>query len=409
MTQESYWIEELLILSKQPESMPTGEGTVLDRCPFEHGQSFGDLIATYNSCSRANSERTFFQFIDCVEKFAPTLPAVAWDLGESNQFELFKPGRTKIILLDLNAFQGKWDRLLPLREVIYQGNKLVHLLQFSRSTNIKSVAGFFDNLPRSLVIDGGLCRTPNELSSFMNTFCLVHVKAWQGIASNPYDTPCWDRVYNEPYVHPRHGHFIKPLGDEGNLVRRVYQSYYKALPELAIQIRDVAIARSMPAEQVIYLGRAAAVQELLLTLIAEQLRPRPDCLVSVEAIRSSLFDFPVDEQVESSKLQEDCLVEISPVPSNHQPTQEQQAELQALGLEGDGVVVHRDRPELWRRLDSLQELVSTNLFTAELPAWDMKPGPYAVGFNETSFGIRIEESFSSKLDKRFVKKEEKPS
>jgi hypothetical protein len=397
MKQGSQWIEELLILSRQPED---GNDRP-DWRPFAGGQTLEEFVARHNRlCREAVLENTSNQLVACADSVTPVLKIRQVHLDNLTGRDRFKLGRPALLLLDLDTLQGAADQLEELRKAFSQQKRLLHLLQVSGSAQAQSYAPIFESTACVLLGEREIFCQEEELNEFFNTFGRAHGDVWHGIARNPYDAPCRNGLYAEPFVHPRHGHFIQPMSDSGETIRRVFLAYRDALPAIAARTRNIALARKLDTEQSRNLGRASAIQELLLDLVAETVRRRPVYPVSVENIRFPLVQVPVDEPLELNQLREMKLVAVHLRPSKLQPAQEECEKLAGLGVaKGAFAAVHRDRPGLWQRLEGLGEIVSAEQFTAELPAWNDKPRRGDLSLNEACFGVRIEESYSRGMAK----------
>ena len=338
MKQGSQWIEELLILTRQPED---GNDRP-DWRPFDGGQPFEEIVARHNRlCREAVLESTPNQLVACAESVTPVLKIRWAHLDKITGRDRFKLGRTAILLLDLDTLQDDDSQLETIRQVFCQQKRLLHLLQVSQAAQAQSLAGFFEETTCILLGEREIFYQEDELNEFFTAFGRAHGDAWHGIARNPYDAPCRNGLYAEPFVHPRHGHFIQPTSDSGEAIRRVFLAYRDALPALVAHTRNIALARKLNSEQTRNLGRAAAIQELLLDLVAETVRRRPVYPVSVENIRFPLVQVPVDEPLELNQLREMKLVAVHLRPSKLQPAHEECEKLARFRI-GQGSI--RGRP-----------------------------------------------------------------
>jgi hypothetical protein len=399
MKQGSHWVEELLVLYQRPEEKAVVPGWR----PFSEGDTLEEIVSDHNlHCQEIVKQKIPPHLLECAKAIRPSLKIIWGELDPKQRPGGLELGRPTILLLDLNTLQGDVNKLIPFRDILVRQRRLVHLVQVRRSIPATSIISFFEGAACILIAGQEVFERQTELEAFLATFRQVHGDSWAGIGQNPLDAPCQKGAYAEPYIHPRHGHFINSLSEEGESIRRVYLAYHDRLPALAAETRDVAMARKLPAEQAINLGRSAAIQELLLALVAERARQRPVYPVSVEAIRQPLFNVPADQPLELNQLKEVKLIAVHLRQVRLQPTPEECCQLDGLGLaKGAFVAVHHDQPALWERIQSLEGLVTAQTLTAELPGWQMLPSPCEVGLSEFSFGLRIEESFSRGADKRY--------
>lgn len=400
MKQGSHWVEELLVLYRWPDIRAGAPGWR----PFREGNALEEIVSDHNlQCQEVVKKNIPAQLLECTKAIRPSLK-IAWcELDQMERPGRLQLGRPTILLLDLDALQGDVRKLAHIKDVLDRQRRLVHLVQVRRLFPAESLFSYFEGAACILSAGKEICEQQSELEAFLAAFRQAHGNSWTGIGQNPFDAPCQKGAYTEPYVHPRHGYFINPMSEEGESIRRVYLAYHDRLPALAAQARDVAMARKLLAEQVINLGRSAAIQELLLALVAEKVRRRPVYPVSVEAIRQPLFNLPAGQPFELNQLQEVKLVAVHLPHVRLQPTPEECAQLDGIGLaKGAFAAVHRDRPALWEQIKRLEGLVMAETFTADLPDWQVAPGPCEVGLSEFSFGVRIEESFSKGIDHSYI-------
>ncbi|KPK09781.1 MAG: hypothetical protein AMJ56_09820 [Anaerolineae bacterium SG8_19] len=400
MKQGSHWVEELLVLYQRPDERAGVPGWR----PFKEGDSLEEIISDHNlQCQEIVKQNIPSRLLECTKAIRPSLK-IAWcELDQVQQSGSLQLGRPTILLLDLDAIQGDVNKLVRFRDALDRQRRIVYLLQVRRSFPGESLLPFFKNASCILSTGKEICEQQSDLESFLAAFRQAHGDSWMGISQNPFDAPCQKGAYTEPYVHPRHGHFINPMSEEGESIRRVYLAYHDRLPVLAAEARDVTMARKLPAEQAINLGRAAAIQELLLALIAEKARHRPVYPVSVEAIRQPLLNVAASQPFELNQIKEFNLVAVHLPHVRLQPTLEECEQLDGLGLaKGAFVAVHHDRPAIWERIKRLEGVVTTETFMAELPDWQVAPGPCEVGLSEICFGVRIEESFSRGIDHGYI-------
>lgn len=400
MKQGSHWVEELLVLYQRPDDRAGIPGWR----PFKEGNALEEIVSDHNlHCQEIVKHSVPPQLLECTKSIRPSLKIIWGELDQVQQSEGLILGRPTILLLDLDALQGEVNKLIPIRDVLARQRRLVHLVQVRRLHPAASLLSFFAGAACILIAEKEIFEQQSELEAFLAVFRQAHGDCWTGIGLNPFDAPCQKGAYTEPYVHPRHGHFINPMSEEGESIRRVYLAYHDRLPALAAESRDVAVARKLPAEQAINLGRSAAIQELLLALVAEKARQRPVYPVSVEAIRQPLVNVPAGQPFELNQLKEVELVAVHLRQVRLQLTPEECEQLEGLGLaKGAFAAVHYDHPAIWERIKSLEGLVTAETFTAELPGWQRVSSPCEVGLSEFSFGVRIEESFSRGIDKGYI-------
>lgn len=400
MKQGSRWVEELLVLYWRPGERAGVPGWRL----FKGGNTLEEIVSDHNlRCQSVIKSIIPAQLVGCVKAVQPSLKIVWIDLGQIQHHERLNIGRPTILLLDLDNLGEDWGKLASFWDALSRQRRLVHLAQVRASTSARALIPNLEDIPCLLLIGEGVFQKQSEFEAFLAAFCQAHADIWSGIAQNPFDAPCQKGAYTEPYVHPHHGHFINPMSEEREAIRRVYLAYHDSLPALAAQARDAALARNLPAEQVVNLGRSAAIQELLLAFVVEKARRSPVYPVSADGIRQSLFDIPAGKPCELNQLQEVTLVVIRLPHGRLQPTREECQHLAELGLaKGAFAAVHYDRPALWDKIEKLGDLVWAETFTAQLPDWQRAPGLGEVGLSENSFGVRIEESFSRGVDHRYI-------
>lgn len=380
--------EEVLILRGTPQERTA----TLEWRPFKQGNTLGEIVTAHNlRCNGLLREKTPKPFSECLREIGIAL-TIASPPGV-NTFGLASGGygRIKILMVELDADHDP-QVMQAIKTGLAQTERLVHLVQFSNSSRLTRWPDYFTDLACLSRSEPEVFQKQADLEKFLHSFREAYEQAWFGVLKNPLDAPCLEQVSSEPYIHPRRTHFLKPRSDEGRSVERVYRNYRRTWPSLLTGVRDVALARRLPEEQVINLGRSAAIQELLLSLIAERTRPYPGYPVSVESIRMPLYGMPSVETLEMRDLQETELIclhlkDAGTIAADTQP------DLTGLGFTaGVMAAVHFDHPELWEKVEPLKELLRIDSLRAELPAWRVLEAKCRVGLNEIAFGLHIEES-----------------
>jgi hypothetical protein len=388
--------EELLVLTCTPKDT----SAVIEWRPFKQGNTLGEIVTAHNlRCDGILQERTPKEFIECLPEIKPALTIGSCLAEDSDRLDGDRLGRVKILLLDLDSEEHTLQRMEPIKQQISKVDQMFYLVQVSRSSRPVSWAGFFGESRQILRTDPEICTKQSEMKKFLHQFREAYENGWMGVIRNPLDSPCLEKAYYEPYIHPSRGHFIKPDSEEGKSVARIYRTYRSRLPNLVSSVRDSAMARQLPADQVVNLGRTAAIQELLLTLIAERLRPSPRSPVSVSPIRMPLMDIPASQSMGLRDIRKIQLLGVHRLKPIHQLDESQLELLEELGM-NHGVLtsIHFDRPEIWEHIDRMGDILKAEKFTAELPGWPVKYTSRQVGLNEVSFGLNIEESLLKDME-----------
>lgn len=391
--------EEVLVLTCTPQDLVTA----LEWRPFRQGNNLGEIITAHNlRCDGLMQKKTPETFVDCLPGIKPALTIGTCLADDTSNLTAERLSRVKILLLDLDSSKHNQQRMEPIRNQLAKGDRIYHLVQISRSSRPVSWAAFFGKNACILRSDPEVFQKQPEFEKFLHGFRDAYENAWTGVIRNPLDAPCLEKVYNEPYIHPSRGHFLKPQSKEGKSVERVYRDYQWALPNLLAGIRDVAIARRLPEDQAANLGRTAAIQELLLTLIAERARPNPGFPVSVNPIRMPLYYMPAARPLEMRELQKIRLVGLQLIKPIHELNAGHRETLADLGF-SDGVraVVHFDRPDVWDNINRHEGILKSKRFGAELPGWQVRLGNFQAGLSEISFSLSIEESLSRDLEVQY--------
>lgn len=402
MEQRSHNPEAILVLT----AGPADKTSLLEWRPFDYGDSLGEILLAYNHwCRQHLEEETAGLFPDCRYDMFPTLELVAHQVGsplpDGGIFE-----RVRMVMVDLEAIGDQEEKLIPIQAKMACQNRVFHLIQVGDSVETKSKADFFGRETRLAITGPEVYLWQWELEELLSTYCQVHAWAWQGVALNPYDAPCSISTYNEPYVHPRHGHFIKPQSEDGLSIGRLYTNFHKTLPDLVATVRDAAIVRRLSESETLNLGRAAAAQEFLLFTTVDELSRDTGCSVSVDPIRKVLYTLPVDSPMDLGSLKDTRLLLLRVTKGEEQPPPAQQETLTRLGFSPSIMaVVNYDCPELWRQVETIPGLLTAEAFSAKLPAWNGEPNPCQIAFGETSFGVPIEESISKKVDNYYLRSE----
>ena len=388
--------EELLVLTCTPKEA----SAVIEWRPFKQGNTLGEIVTAHNlRCDGILQERTPKEFIECLPEIKPALTIGSCLAEEGDRLDGDRLGRVKILLLDLDSEEHTLQRMEPIRQQISKIDQMFYLVQVSRSSRPVSWAGFFGESHQILRTDPEVFTKQSEMEKFLHRFREAYENGWMGVIRNPLDSPCLEKAYYEPYIDPSRGHFLKPDSEEGKSVARIYRTYRSRLPNLVSSVRDRAMARQLPADQIVNLGRTAAIQELLLTLIAERLRPSPRSPVSVSPIRLPLMDIPASQPMGLRDIRETQLLGVHRLKPIHQLDESQLELLDKLGMNyGVFTSVHFDRPEIWEHIDRMGDVLKGEKFTAELPDWPVKYTSRQVGLNEVSFGLNIEESLSKDME-----------
>ncbi|MGW8318573.1 MAG: hypothetical protein ACWGPS_04945 [Candidatus Promineifilaceae bacterium] len=402
-TQVPRLLEEILILTNGGEGQPAG----LSWQPFQDGKAIERIVLdSYERYRECMAEGKLGYLADCAADMLPVPELITRSLSELDPSAPVQLDRISIVLLNLDAVGGWKKQLAIIRDSLLALGRHIHLVQISRLGDVETAVRLFGPTGQVLIADPEICREESQLARFLNRFFEIQMHAWRGAAQNPFDTPCKEGAYRDPYVHPRHGHFVDPQGARGQSIARVYRDYRRKLPALIADVRDTAMARELVEAQVVNLGLAAAMQEFLLRLAVEQLQLPPGTTVSVASIRRPLSDIPVDSPLGLRDLQPARLVELHLTYSEKQPTLEECDALETLGLGGSAVAaLHFNRSELLEITARLSGRVAVRPFMAELPAWDFEPEPSQARFTESSFGVNVEESFSRSFDSYYIERE----
>ncbi len=385
--------EEVLVLTNHPQN----QEAALEWRPFWPGNTLGEIITAHNlRCNGMLKEKTPGPFVECLPEITPALTINTFSAGAPADLSKTQSRVLKILLLDLDQSHYTPQALEPIINRLDHQNQITHLVQVSRASRPESRADYFANETCILRSEPEIFQRQTEFEAFLHAYRFSYENAWCGVIKNPLDAPCVEEVHKEPYIHPRRGHFLKPNSQEGRSVERVYREYRRRLPKLLADIRDVAMARRLMEDQVVNLGRTAAIQELLLTLIAERVRPRPGYRVSVRSIRMPLLDMQADRPLEMRELEQKRLIALHLIGSVGGLDQDKANALAELGIRG-GIryAVQFDRPDVWGKIAPVRNNLRIEQLTSELPGWRVKPRDCRVSLSEISIGLQIEESKTS--------------
>lgn len=395
MKHGSRYAEELVVLSDEPRDT----STILNWRPYGSGNTLGEIVTAHNLRSQASFMQSVPGLaVDCIKSVLPILCTAALTTADLDSLKDERLERIKIILLDLDNVDSQADRLVKFSRRFSDQQRILHLLLIGRTGSASSYVEAFKDSPYVHLAGARICRQQSQLEACLRAFYQTFGRAWVGVVRNPFDTLCPDNVISEPYIHPRHRHFIYPRCRQSRAVGRACQAYQTARPAIVADVRDVALAKSLSAEQTMTLGRSAAIQEFLLALVTERVRPGPGYPASVRDIRLSLFDMEVDTSFDLRNVQRTSLLQLHLAQSRRRPTQDQCDTLAELGFsQGVLAVVHSDSPEVRALAERLEDLITIRAFDADLPNWRAKTRPTSMGLNEISLGLRIEESFARNL------------
>jgi hypothetical protein len=360
--------------------------------PFSKGDQISALIADYNG----RCKQTFRQALTGlnegqVEKviyflnILPLHPQAA--LPEKDQL-----WQTKIIVVDLATAQKAPELLADLVKRIADRPHVVHLVQIAEDKAVLPQTDLFRSLRYPAMSEPPVFENQPQLEAYLRQLLQTYLKAWEGATQNPFDKSRYVKSDGDPYVRPFRRQFVLSQSETGKAIRFMYRDYHTQLPDLVADVRDVALMRRLSPDQTVNLGRAAAIQEFTLIHIINQLDPSTKHWVSVDPIRQSLFEIPIDAPLKLDRIQKTGLLELSFVDDTQKLSPAVDEALRKLGFVGKVTrVVHFDRPEVCEQLEPLEGLLHIRPFNAEIPEW-LEPSP-PVGFSmtETALGIRIEE------------------
>ncbi len=394
------FMERLLVVA---DDIP-GSIDALSWYPFGHGNSLEQILTAHNLRSEGELKGTLPRsFANYLQEVTPVLALTTGCLSNPAASLVDDcPGDLKIIMLVLDSLGERPWQLDQLVDLLTGQSQILYLIQVCRDGTAESLLPLIDQVDNLLVIGPEIYSRQTELENFLHSFRETLVNIWRGIAQNPFDARCVNSVFKVPYINPRHGQFMKNDSRSEKAMDRMCREYNSVLPLLAAEARDVAMLRRLSMEQTVNLGRTAAIQEFLMSLIKEEVRKQPAYPVSVAGIRRSLFALPTDEPFKLRQLQPFNLTVIRLAGSRRQPDPYQCQILTDLGFDpGVTAVVHFGRPEIEVQLEALDDLVVVELFSAELPIWCSQKIPGQYNMSERSLGLRVEESFFRPQDKKY--------
>lgn len=395
MQQKSCQVEELLVLSERlRESQAIFEWT-----PFSAGETLADLINRHNQLNdQTMAELIPPEFMACIGCVALELAISGLNLRQIESATLDDLVQIKIVLLDTEARPAD-EVMAAVFKALSRPQQFSHLIQVGQEVASALPDAELAGLRGVLVPPNRIFTNQIQFEEFFGCYRWFQARAWLGVAQNPYDSPCRESLYSEPYIHPRHSHFVDPTSPAGETIAGVYQIYHQNLPELVGQVRDVALARGLTGDQTVTLGQTAAIQEFLLTQVAARARRYPAELVTVRALGRPLLELPVAGTINPQALRETALLAIRRTAVEHGLGEHQGQLMAQLGLaERVNVVVGLDGPELRDALAALDDLVEVSPFYAELPAWGPALLPTGIRLDERAFGLAVEESFCRPYD-----------
>lgn len=378
---------------------------VLSWYPFGHGNTLEQIITAHNLRTEGELKGALpGPFADCLWEVAPAMVISTGKVAEFLLSPSGSRGPIKVVIFPLDGLDEPTDLLQPLLNLLLCQSQIVHFIQISQRSAYDSLRPRLDSTANLLSPDPEIFNKQADLEMFLHGLRESLVNVWQGIAQNPFDVRCPDSVFKDPHIYPRYGQFMKPSSRSEQLTARVCWEYNRVLARMAAEARDVAMARRLSHEGTINLGRTAAVQEFLLALIREQVRERPNYPVSVDGLRQSLFDLPVNEPFRLRDLQPATVVMVRLTGARSKPDIARSQALADLGFDsGAMAVLHFDLPHITARLEELKELVSVESLTVELPAWNSQKLAGQFGMSERSLGLRVEESFFRDQDREYDK------
>ncbi|MEJ2747656.1 MAG: hypothetical protein P8183_07070 [Anaerolineae bacterium] len=372
--------------------MQESAGSVSEWRPFSGGDQLSTLIIDYNDRCKQTFRQALTGLIEEQAEeaiyFINILPLHPQAILP-DQEQLWQ---TKIIIVDLATAQKAPGPLISLIERIADRPHVTHIIQIAKDATIPAQTDIFHSLRYPALSEPPVFHTQPQLETFLEQFLHTYLKAWEGAAQNPFDKSHYVTGNGNPYVRPYRRRFLQSQSETGKAIRFMYRDYHTQLPELVADVRDVALMRHLSPDQTVNLGRAAAIHEFTLIHIINQLDPGIKHWVSVDPIRQSLFEIPVDAPLKLDQIQKTGLLDLSRVVTDQKLPPAIEDALRKLGFVGKVTrVVCFDRPDVCEQLESLEGLVQIRPFSAELPAW-LEPSP-PVGFSmtETATGLHLGE------------------
>jgi hypothetical protein len=364
-------IEEVLALAVTPP----GCRSVLDWCPFSGGDSLGDLIIAFNHrCQRRFELKVPGLLHQTGRGVPPILNVIPTDLAHIGELAYERLGRLKVIVLDLDAISNHEEELAWFREELAQSTHLFYLVQVSNEPEPVSFAEYFQDVAHILPTHPEIFQRQGEFEAFLDTICAYHLDAWRGINQNP----------------------LAFMAEPEEIADEVFERPV-SLTELAIAVRDAAMERELPEEQVVNLAQAAALQESVLGRIGQQLRPYPSHPMLFDAVRRPLAEIPAVWPFEVDDLYPASLLAVRFIPQRQVISEEQRLLLDELGFVDSSkpaTGVYFDEPGMCEQLDRLSGVVTVVPFTADWIHWEAGEAHFEGGLSEISLGIPIEESFN---------------
>lgn len=381
--------EDVIVYTSQ---MQESAGGVSEWRPFSGGDQLSTLIANYNDRCKQMFRQILTGLIEeqvmAVIHFLNIFPLHP----QATLPDQEKLWQTKIIVVDLATAQKAPDLLASLVERIADHPHVIHLIQIAEDKTAPPQTVLFHSLRYPALSEPPVFYTQRQLESFFEQFLHAYLKAWEGAAQNPFDKSHHIIGNGDPYIRPYRRRFLQSQSETGKAIRFMYRDYHTQLPDLIADVRDVALVRHLSPDQTVNLGRAAAIQEFTLIHIINQLDPSTKHWVSVDPIRQSLFEIPVDAPLKLDQIQKTDLLELSRVVTSQKPALMAEDVLQKLGfVEKVSKVVCVAHPDIREQLESLEGLVRSRLFSAELPVWLAPPRPMGFIMTEAALGVRVED------------------
>jgi hypothetical protein len=338
----------ILALANKPE---TGT-SIQDWCPFEGGSPLYKIVDKHNGkCLQKYQSLGWLE--EDIEKFGEGITVDNHDLSTLDQMRTKDLKQIDIILLSIDALDlSKKELEKSLQKLKLRLSKLdkkYFLLQVSHGTSASSQREKF--IPLAIIPSRPeIMPDQAAFEKWLETFSGFYYLALDSAFKSPIDV-------------------ISSSERRGPQIGRAISAHEKAIPAIASDARSLALYYGLSKRETVALSQRAAMQEFLLSCLAENVRTTGKHHIVFDSLRLPIEDIPFRPLSIKPTMQKAKLIGLSLSGPTHDLTKEQSVILNDLGLKKGSVVIQFDKKNIRNQIESLGDTVRTVNFSAQLPRW----------------------------------------
>ncbi len=323
---------------------PRGRQSVLDWRPFGK-TSLGEIVEEHNRKCVA-----LYQSLDWLPEYIAAvgegIAVNPHDLASIDEVRLTDYKEIKFILIDLAALEPEATVIERIKARMAGHQKPYHLIQTHRGKNgATSMLRKFRPLP-VLPARPEIQEQQSQLESYLELFCKFYLTALQNMPSPP----------------------LTGAGTQEEM--RILRSYAAEISSIADQVRDAAMAYNLTSQQVASLTGRAAMRELALARLKEELRTPEHDRIILDPIREPVLEAVVEGELVQPVYDTVMMLKVFPKKAIYECGVEEKRALKELGIRGRRfAALHKDQADLRAKLAELGKVLQFTELSVELPSW----------------------------------------